>query len=295
MPVVVIPDKNTIQLLRIPFSFLLMPLFLLALSQAPAIDEVSALSAFLIIHLLVYPASNGYNSYVDRDETSIGGLEKPPLPTRQLFYLTLLMDVLALLLSFFTVKPLFALSVFLYILASRAYSARQVRLKKYPLVGFLTVVVFQGGFTYFMCSTAVSNTPFSMSLPVVYLLLACSLQIAGAYPLTQIYQHRADLADGVVTLSYKLGYKGTFIFTACMFALCNLFYYLYFTAGGHPQHFVLLQIFFIPVAVYFVWWFINVMYHPPAASYKNTMRMNLIAAWCMNSCFSVLMYLKVSS
>src|ERR1700752_4507945 len=93
-------DKNTLKLLRLPFSFFLMPLFLFALSQAQNITGFKAIVSFLLIHFLVYPASNGYNSYIDRDENPIGGLEKPPMPTKKLFYTTLIMDLLSLILSF---------------------------------------------------------------------------------------------------------------------------------------------------------------------------------------------------
>ena len=86
-------QKSTIQLLRFHFSFFLMPVYWFALSQVPAISWPRALLVFLILHLLVYPASNGYNSYMDRDETAIGGLEKPMQPTRQLFYTTVFMDI----------------------------------------------------------------------------------------------------------------------------------------------------------------------------------------------------------
>ncbi|MGL4598187.1 MAG: UbiA family prenyltransferase [Bacteroidia bacterium] len=288
----VLPDKNTIKLLRIPFSLLLMPLFILALSQATSLHVGHAIAAFLIIHLLVYPASNGYNSYVDRDETSIGGLEHPPLPTKALFHLTLLLDVFAVLLSFFFVNWLFALCILAYILASRAYSARQIRLKKYALAGFLIVVIFQGAFTYFMCSIGLSENDFVFSFPNCMLLCACSLQIAGVYPLTQIYQHEADLADGVTTLSYKLGYRGTFLFTAIMFAFCNVCYFLYFDGIGRANQFYVLQLFFLPVIAFFVYWFLQVIKNTMAANFKNTMRMNLIAAVCMNACFLVLYFLN---
>jgi 1,4-dihydroxy-2-naphthoate octaprenyltransferase len=76
-----------------------MPIFILAISQNNNLKLINVITTFLIIHLLVYPASNGYNSYIDRDETPIGGLEKPPMPTKALFHLTLLMDVIALSLS----------------------------------------------------------------------------------------------------------------------------------------------------------------------------------------------------
>ena len=217
-------DGNTIKLLRIPFSFFLLPLFLFAYSQAETVVHGQALFAFLIIHLLVYPASNGYNSYVDRDEGSIGGLEKPPMPTRSLFYLTVLLDIAAIFLSLIFVNVLFAGCLVLYIAASRAYSSRQIRLKKYPVIGFLTVITFQGAFTYYMSIAGISGNALPVDVAGIYILLGCSFQIAGAYPLTQVYQHKQDLADGVVTLSYKLGYKGTFAFSALMFLLCNIFY-----------------------------------------------------------------------
>lgn len=283
---------NTIKLLRFPFSFFLMPLFIFALSQAESINYAHAITAFVIIHLLVYPSSNGYNSYVDKDETSIGGLEKPPQPTRQLFYTTVAMDVLALLLSYVLVSTLFALCIFAYILASRAYSSKQIRLKKYPLLGMLTVVVFQGGFTFYMCTVGISSIPFEFTFTHMILLCACSFQIAGAYPLTQIYQHEADLKDGVTTLSYTLGYVGTFVFTAGMFALCNVFYYLYFDAMDSLNQFYVVQLFFVPIVLFFAYWCYQVVKDNSKANFKNTMRMNLIGAVCMNLCFVALYFIN---
>ncbi len=286
------PNKSTIKLLRIPFSLLLMPIFLLALSQASVINIQTTIWSYIIIHLFIYPASNGYNSYIDRDENSIGGLEKPPLPTKQLFYITLFLDIISIILSLVFVNIFFTSSLLLYILASRAYSSKQIRLKKYPIVGFLIVIIFQGGFTFFMSTVGISNSMFTFSQTNLFILIASSLQIAGAYPLTQVYQHQQDLKDGVTTLSYKLGYIGTFMFTATMFASCNLFYYLYFNATNHLQHFYLLQLFFIPIVAYFGWWFLKVKKNNTSANFRNTMRMNLTAAVCMNSCFILLIFLN---
>lgn len=285
-------DVNTIKLLRIPFSFFLMPIFILVFSQSIDFVFSQVVAVFLILHFLVYPASNGYNSYIDRDESPIGGLEKPPMPTKKLFYLTMLMDLFSVVLSFVFVKLLFAFCVLIYILASRAYSSKEIRLKKYPLLGFLVVVIFQGAFTYLMCSVGISNSKFLFSTTNGFILMACSLQIAGAYPLTQIYQHKEDYADGVITLSYRLGYKGTFLFTAFMFAICNLFYFLYFYQLGKLFQFYMLQIFFVPIIIFYSYWFINVLKNALNANFKNTMRMNLIAAICMNICFTIFVFLN---
>lgn len=281
-------DKSTLKLLRIPFSFFLMPLFLLALSQAKEISWAHAVASFVIIHFFIYPASNGYNSYIDKDESSIGGLEKPPAPTKNLFYVTLFLDCTALLLASLFIKWQMALCLGIYILASRAYSAKQIRLKKHPFLGFLTVVVFQGAFTYYMSIYGISTNALPFNQNTIWILLGCSFQIAGAYPLTQIYQYEQDLKDGVTTLSYKLGYKGTFVFTALMFALCNVFYYLYFKNINQINSFFIIQLFFIPIVSYFAYWFYAVLKDNNNANFKNTMRMNWIAACCMNCCFIVL-------
>src|SRR5258708_37512609 len=113
-------SSSTLQLLRLHFSFFLMPVYWFALSQVADRDWGRALLIFIILHGLVYPASNGYNSYMDRDTGSIGGIKHPLQPTRQLFQLTLIMDGLALLLACL-VSPWFATGLACYILASRAY------------------------------------------------------------------------------------------------------------------------------------------------------------------------------
>ncbi len=282
-------SKNTIKLLRIPFSLLLLPIFLLALSQVNTpFTAFDVFAPFFIIHFLIYPASNGFNSYVDRDEGSIGGIEKPPMPTIELFYVTLGLDALALILCVLWVNWAFAACILTCIIASRAYSARQVRLKKYAILGFLVVAFFQGAFTFYMTYLGITKTFLPINATTFWVMAACSFQIAGVYPLTQIYQHEQDLADGVTTISYRLGYIGTFLFSGLMFGICNVCYFLYFNAIGHVGDFLIIQLFFVPIVCFFGYWFLQVRKNTTNANFKNTMYMNLIAAACMNICFIVL-------
>src|SRR5690606_30414218 len=120
-----------------------------ALSRVENIHWNKAVLIFVILHLLVYPASNGYNSYMDRDTSPIGGVAHPLQPTKQLLYVTSVMNIMALALSFF-ISFIFAAGIFLYILASLAYSYRGIRLKKYPYTGYLTVILFQGALTFYL-------------------------------------------------------------------------------------------------------------------------------------------------
>lgn len=240
--------KSTITLLRFPFSFFLMPVFFLALSQVPEINYAKALLVFIILHFVMYPASNGYNSYMDRDEESIGIIEHPPEATKELFQLTLALDIAAVTLSFLVNIP-FALCIIANIFASRAYSYRGIRLKKYAVTGFLTVIIFQGAITYYMVYIGSS---LQRDLPVPWMGMAISsFLFGGFYPLTQIYQHQQDLRDGVTTISYKLGYMGTFIFTGIMYAVAELLLFIYFNTRDQLDHFLLLQFFFVPVVGYF--------------------------------------------
>ena len=274
--------KSTITLLRIPFSFFLMPVYFLALSQVQEINYGKAVLVFVILHLVMYPASNGYNSYMDRDEGSIGMIEKPPAATKELFYLTLWLDITAVILSFW-VNIIFALCIIANIFASRAYSYRGIRLKQYPAIGFLTVVIFQGAITYYMVYTGAA---LRNDLPVPWTgMLISSFLFGGFYPLTQIYQHDQDLKDGVRTLSYVLGYMGTFVFTGIMYALAEILLFIYFNKQGQTGQFLVLQIFFVPIVAYFFYWWWKVRKSHVNASFRYCMRMNVIAATCTNMVF----------
>lgn len=278
-------QRSTIQLLRFPFSVFLMPVYLFALGQVQAIHAFGAVWSFFILHFLVYPASNGYNSYMDRDETSIGGIRNPLQPTKQLFQFTIAMDIIAVVLALM-VSMYFSAGILAYILVSRAYSYRGIRLKKYPVIGYLSVVIFQGAVTFAICYHACDSNH-TIDIPLLPA-IASSLLIGGFYPLTQIYQHEADRQDGVYTLSRMLGYRGTFIFCGLLYSVAMLIIFLYFKENGRNIQFFVFSTFLLPVLFFFVRWAWKVWRDVSAADYSNTMTMNLVASVCTNLAFLVL-------
>ena len=232
------------------------------------------------------------NGYYDTDLGSVGGLENPPPSNPKMLWLANILDSSALLLAF-SISYYLTLLVGAYIIASRLYSYRNIRLKQFAIIGFLVIFIFQGFFTFHLSMISFQPTfellnkrinPFVFVDLFLYAGLACSFQIGAIYPLTQIYQHESDLADGVTTLSYKLGYRGTFIFAGFMFGIATLFYYLHFKETD-INSFYLFTVVQIPIIGYFVYWARKVWQDTKYADYKHTMYMNVIAAVILNLFF----------
>jgi len=120
-------------------------------------------------------------------------------------------------------------------------------------------------------------------------MLIATLLIGGFYPLTQVYQHQQDLRDGVQTISYRLGYQGTFYFCAILYLLAWLFMAQFFIQQNEAGKFVVVSIFLVPIVVYFIKWFMLVKKDRGAANFRNTMRMNWLAASCTNLAFIILL------
>ena len=280
-------SPSTFKLLRLPFSLFLSPIYFFSLSQVPDVNWLKASLVFFIIHFLVYPASNGYNSYMDRDTGPIGGLEKPPMPSKELFILTIVLDTVAILLSLF-IGWLFTLVMISYIGASKAYSFRGIRLKRFAVLSYLVVIIFQGAVTFWLVYYGSGNNVGIFEPPWQGMLI-CALLVGGFYPLTQIYQHKQDYDDGVQTISFKLGYSGTFVFSTLVYLLAWVFMIQYFIASGQRDRLWLVGILFIPVIIYFITWWRKVHADPAAANFRNTMRMNWLASTCTNLAFLILL------
>ncbi|MCB9231896.1 MAG: UbiA prenyltransferase family protein [Bacteroidia bacterium] len=283
--------KSSILHLRIPFSIFLMPVFSFALSQAKEVNWLEAGLVFVILHLFLYPASNGFNSYFDRDEDSIGGLEKPPRVENDLLWLSLGLDAVALgLAGWLSWK--FALMLLIYGLISKAYSWDKIRLKALPVTGWLAVGLFQGAFTYLACLLVFNHWDFVDLLQAEAWLpaLLTSLLLMGSYPMTQVYQHAEDGRRGDRTLSRMLGIRGTFHFTALFFLGANAGFFYYFLHFHTLWHFLAFQAFLFPTLVYFGLWYLRVRKDENAADFKSTMRLNVISSICMILYFTLLTF-----
>jgi 1,4-dihydroxy-2-naphthoate octaprenyltransferase len=273
--------------LRIPFSYYLLPVFLFSLSVSPNFTESSLLWVFIIIHLFLYPASNGYNSYFDKDKKSIGGLKTPPPVNKGLYYLAVLFDLIAIVLGYIKITPMLALLLLVYGFVSKAYSHPSIRLKKYPVAGWLTVSLFQGFFTFIMCYIGINKFPVELAFKPEVLVPAVlsSVLLGGTYPMTQIYQHEEDAQRGDRTISLLLGVRGTFYFVGGIFSLATVAFVWYLNSFFALKYAYAFLIALSPVVVYFVIWFLITLRNAENVDYKHTMRLNFISATCLNAFF----------
>ncbi len=282
-------QASTIQLLRIKFSFFLMPIYLFALSQINYINIWKAILVFIILHFFIYPASNGYNCYMDKDTESIGCVEKPLPATNQLYYACIFLDIAGLL-SGLLISNLFTLMLLLYILASKSYSYSGIRLKKFPLLSYIIAIVFQGGIVYLMvhisCSMRQNN--YFTFLPMI----ASTLFVGSFYPLTQIYQHRQDTISNIKTISLMLGYRGTFLLSFFMSFTAMLLTAYYFASNLELDRFLVLLVCMFPSVFFLSRWYIKVRKNTEEANYKNSMKMNWIAATGSNLAFIIILIIK---
>ena len=273
--------------LRFPFSYFLLPVFLFSVALSPNLDGSKLFWIFFILHFLLYPASNGYNSYFDKDEESIGALKNPPPVTKGLYYLSLLLDTLALVLGLVYVNLTFVVMLLVYGAASKAYSHPAIRLKKYAVMGWLVAGFFQGFFTLLMCYAGINN--FTLDIVweprVLYAGLLASLMLLGSYPMTQVYQHAEDARRGDYTFSRLLGIRGTFGFVAGVFAFVFAGFFWYFKTYFSAAYGLAFGVALAPVVIFFSAWGFRVMKEETAANYSGTMWLNFISATCLNAFF----------
>ena len=283
-------SHSTLKHLRITFSFNLLPIFLFTLAITPqSINWMDALVLFFCWHFFIYPASNGFNSYFDKDKESIAGIKYPPKVTKELYYFSIALDGIGILLAL-CIHLTTAISMLIYGLISKAYSHPSIRLKKRPIVSWIIVSVFQGYFVFLVTYWAIHDLPISrLTTSMIQIpALLTTMMLMSAYPITQVYQHKEDRERGDFTLSLRLGVLGTFHFTALGFVITALGYVSYFFYYHDSQTMLLYLILMIPLLIYYIFWYQKVIKSIDLADFEHTMKLNRLSALCLNAFFLLL-------
>jgi len=201
-----------------------------------------------------------------------------------LYYFSLLLDVIALILAFLVSIEL-VVAVLLYGLFSKLYSHRSTRLKKSPYISFLIVFIFQGACVYWSSYAAISGLSIlnGWNLNFVLAGLICSCLVGANYPLTQVYQHEEDRKRGDKTLSMVLGIRGSFLFAGALFATAVVLLFIYWRNLQQLYNFWIFLPLAASVAAVFFDWYGKVRRDPAQANFRNMSRMTLVSGvmmWC---------------
>lgn len=281
--------------LRLPFSVYLLPVCLFAMTLPPGITNWGrALWVVLVIHVLVYPAANTFNSYYDKDEGSVNGLEAPPPVDRTLFWVSMGLEVLALLAGAL-VNVQFVVFILVYGAFMKCYSHTAIRIKKRPIASWLLISTFQGGFVFLMTYMILHDLTFwelfvtSSQIGLGLGTLISTLNILALYPVSQVYQHAEDASRGDLTISRLMGVRGTFI-NALLCLLASGICFLIFYQGTWP--FFLMIALITPGLVHLASLTYRVWQNPAAANYRAAMWMTRLTGWGMNIFFLILLVSK---
>lgn len=212
---------NCVIHLRLHYQILLAPIFLWGYLLADGRLNGKCWLAFLAFHLFLYGGMTAFNSYYDRDEGPVGGLEKPPLAVAVLLPFSLIVQTLGALVAATINLPFLLIYLAIFGMAT-AYSHPSIRLKGRPIGGLVTVGLGQGVLAAMGGWVAAHPSLEGFGVHEWLGILAVTLVTVGFYPITQIYQIDEDLQRGDLTFAAWAGPVRTFTFAVIVQALAAI-------------------------------------------------------------------------
>jgi 1,4-dihydroxy-2-naphthoate octaprenyltransferase len=268
-------------------SFIYLPLFLFVISQTHDLNWLHTGLFFVIIQVLIHPANQlqtaNANMIFSDNKSDISKQGKKLIST------SMSMNSVAVVLSLLIISLEVGVGVLVYLLLSKLHNNNPIRLRKYAIISILLTMSMQGVLLFVLTQYATGKL---MLITNVFAIQACAFFVGFVYPLTQIHTHTDDLKRGDLTISIRLGLKGTFALSLVMFLIAISFMGLHFYNTRNVFHFYLFLFFLSPVAAYFFWWRKNTRLEPLVANYRFTQLFVMINTICMSLFSLLLIYLN---
>ena len=262
--------------LRLTFNYVLAPLFVWGSFASGVVPDWKLWLGLAAFHVFLYGGTNMFNSYYDRDEGPIGGLERPPPVHRGLLFGSLALKMIGLGLAFF-VGVAFVVCYLLFMLYSVSYSHPAIRIKRRPVASALTVFVGQGIVGFAAGWFATGGTVEALAEPTALVAgLGGSLFVSAIYPLTQIYQLEEDRRRSDMTLARWLGLDNSMRYILILLSVGAACVGFAFWQQGYPRQCGLLAIYFVGVLAYLRQLGQAVRSLDPLAIYRRVMRFNYV-------------------
>jgi 1,4-dihydroxy-2-naphthoate octaprenyltransferase len=264
--------------LRLHFQLLLAPIFLWGYLLAGGRWTWALAVSFVAFHACNYGGGTAFNSYYDRDEGPIGGLEHPPPVEPALLPFALAVQAIGWVLAA-TVNAAVAVVYGLMFALFVAYSHPLVRLKAGPLRAMLTVAFGQGvlGFAAGWL-TARGAWGSLWSAEAVAGCVAATLLTTGLYPLTGLYQVEEDRARGDRTAAVAWGVGRCFSLALALLAAAGLVLGLVVATRYGAAELLVLLVFYAVLLALIVRWRREFSGLGIRGNYRRVMRLNTVAA-----------------
>lgn len=201
------PLRDFLLHLRLNYNFFILsgPYFLGAVFANNINNQILFWLAFLLIFVLLFGGANAYNSFFDKDEGPIGGLEHPPQMQSWMLVVSWLLQIIGLVLAFF-ITTWFGWLYLASIVALWMYSNPKIRFKGKPLLSFLAIAIGTIFNIVLMGYFAAGGQEITVQL-IAGAIGACFL-ILSMYPFSQSYQIEEDQLRGDTTFAVRYGLLG---------------------------------------------------------------------------------------
>ena len=262
--------------LRLSFNYILSPLFVWGTFATAGEFGPRFWLGFVAFHVFLYGGTNAFNSYYDRDEGPIGGLERPPQVDRSLLYCAVVMKAVGLLLALL-VGPGFCVCYVLFVVYSVTYSHPAFRIKRKPIASAASVFVLQGivGAVAGALAGGATAAALTSTVAIVACLAGATLVLA-VYPLTQVYQTAEDADRGDLTLARWLGAARVLSLSAALFAAGMLgVWFVYWQRGLWPETGII-PLFALAAIAMILWLKCNLSVQSAESTYRRVMTFNYL-------------------
>ncbi len=266
--------KSTFFHLRFNVSFAFLPIFLWAYALSEADITKNFWYGILILHLLIYPASNGLYNYFDQRKGIISGVRRIKPASVLTLVVSLIFLIVGILLSL-KVGANYFYAVLIFSVLSFLFALPSTGIKTKPFYGILIVSISYGLVGFIAGWVCASDLSGLKDLFYISAALSSAGFVAGFYTLSLVYRVSEDSEKTGDLFVEKLGPAGVFRFTEIIFPISGLL-----AAIAVAGKFTLYEL--IGVILYFLIWFLvidrfklNFYLQKEAQNYRTIMNFNL--------------------
>lgn len=241
--------KRILLHIRFSIQFYVIFGFLFALIVTNTHFSSKVVFAF-ISWFLLWTGITVFNSYYDKDKGPVAGLKKPPKISEWMFYSSLGMKLIGLIMAFF-INIIFLIFYISGIILSILYSHSHFRLKSYGWIALLFNFII--GFSTFIVASSLNQL--IISIPIILGSIASGLFAASIYIMMQIHQVKEDKNRGDKSISLMYGKKRALRLSLILNSLAGIFTIVIFYMIGLDYWLIFFSIlYFVAVIASIFWW-----------------------------------------